>query len=307
MQKNTKNGLSVVICTRNRQKDLQKCIDSLAEQKIDDISVPIEIIIIDDGNLTEETIDQFESQLSPRFSFRYHQKSDPGLIFSRVESIKLASYEIMLFIDDDIELFPNYLSTLYKTYLKNPDVVGVGGVDQFINSRRKWKFFGMIIGYHSGNCGKLSKSGYGGSMQEWIKIKEAFQTEYLSGCNMSFLKGTLAGLKPTEWLTSYSLGEDLYLSLYANKRGPLLINPDLKVLHHQSQASRDKVETVAYTEVVNHYHLLNYTDNNFSRKIYQLYTASGLFLKSLIQRKHRNKAKGYFKGILYVARNLYKT
>lgn len=296
-------GLSIIICTRNRIEDLKKCIISISKSKINHIVIPIELIIIDDGEISPTEISFFKRLLSPSIELIYEKKNEPGLFMSRIRSIEVANYDILLFLDDDIEITDNYyLEKLIKTYLSYPNVVGVGGVDNSIKASLKWKLFTRLIQYSSGRTGKLSISSYGGSMHYWPTSKEIFQTEFLHGCNMSFKKDALENLEIVDWLSSYSLGEDIYLSQYAMKKGPLIINPELRVDHHHSPTSRDKLELVSYTEVTNHYYLLNYMGARRISYLAQIWTTFGLYLLSII--KNSNSAKGYRKGVIFLLSNL---
>ncbi|SEU23331.1 glycosyltransferase family A protein [Paenibacillus sp. NFR01] len=249
-------SLSVAICTRNRIADLTRCIRSIATQNIGQTQ-PVEVIIIDDGEIPQATLHQFETLLAARgYPLVYFKKNDRGLWLSRIKAVELSAMDIILFLDDDVEIPDHYLSTLLQTYLDHPNCAGVGGVA--IGMRNS--FFGtlrcLLSFQQSLSSGKLSLSGQAGSMYNWHKARRIFRTEFQHGCNMSFKTSAIRGLQPIPWLTSYSVGEDIMLSRIAQRSGPLYINPELKLLHHESPASRDNLEVVAYTRVMNHVYLL---------------------------------------------------
>lgn len=297
-------GLSIVICTRNRPDDLIRCVSSIVEQELP--SIPIEILVMDDGALTiDHWFKLAELMLHTPIELRYHKKLQAGLLFSRLESLAASSYELLLFLDDDVELDADYLLRLVRIYQSEAEISGVGGRDRLIEpAGPAWSLFCRIFLYSSGDSGKLSRSGYGGSMPEWVSQKENFNTEFLLGCNMSFRKNALDALMAVDWLQSYSLGEDLYLSHIAMQTGRLIISPQLTVKHNQSQLSRDNDEQVAYTEIVNHFHLLKLKNAKARQHVYQLWTACGLLLRSVLKRDLHFRIKGYRRAIGFIMNRL---
>lgn len=290
--------MTIAICTRNRPDDLSRCIDSIAGQSI---GFPAEVLIVDDGDLPGDLTDGFRRSLAVKgIRLRHVRKREAGLLLSRIESVRLAAYERLLFLDDDAELEEGYLQRLSELYDRHPGAAGIGGLDSRLGSSFQWDLFCRVFLYAARRPGKLSPSGYGGAMPRWGKEKAPFETEYLAGFNMSFRTFALRDLQPVDWLTSYSLGEDLYLSNAARRHGPLWIDPGLRIRHHQSPVSRDREEQVAYTEIVNHYRLLRMKNAKAWRIGVQLWTAAGLYLRSLLKKELRRKSPGYRRGITSV-------
>lgn len=300
-------GLSIAICTRNRPDDLIRCVSSIAKQSLPELL--LEIVIMDDGELTLSHIHQLSELIElTSIELRYHKKLQPGLLFSRMESLAVSRYELLLFLDDDVELDANYLIHLVQTYQDQMDVSGIGGRDRLIPpASLVWRLYGRFFLYSSGASGKLSASGYGGSMPEWSGMKHDFSTDFLLGCNMSFRKSALLGLKAVDWLQSYSLGEDIYLSYIAQQTGKLLVSPQLTVKHNQSPASRDKEEQVAYMEIVNHYYLLQLKNATSRQYMYQLWTALGLMFRAVLKKNLHNRIKGYWRAIRFISHRLITT
>ncbi|EHL78622.1 glycosyltransferase family A protein [Bacillus smithii] len=298
------NGLTIAICTRNRFNDLKRCVSSIARQNLV-WDFPIELIIVDDGELLDKEINELKSILKKNINFVYYKKYNPGLFLSRIEVTSLANYNIILFLDDDVELFDiNYLNKLLKTYMDYPECVGVGGIDGSMKISKRWSLYTRLICFNSGKPGKLSLSGYTGSMTTWLSMKDCFYTEFFHGCNMSFKSKSIKNIPLVEWLKSYSLGEDVFLSYIASKSGKLIINPKLIVNHFHSAASRDKASKVAYTEIVNHWHLLKFKDAKGIQYLCHFWTATGLLFISIF--KHPYKTKGYLKGIFFILKQLIK-
>lgn len=290
-------GLSVAICTRNRVQDLTRCIHSITGQSIGRM-YPIEVIIIDDGDIPEDALAGFKARLQGcGYSFTYYRKTtDRGLWMSRIRAVELSSMDKILFLDDDVELPEHYLATLIKTYDDHPDCAGIGGIaigmrNSFLGTIRCLLSFQQSLSH-----GKLSLSGQAGSMYNWHKARKIFRTEFQHGCNMSFKTAAISGLEPVPWLNSYSVGEDLFLSRIAGRSGPLYINPELKLLHHESPASRDNLENVAYMRVLNHVHLLKDKRSGPIGYLALIWTTLYLILREQ-PKKNIAAISGYKKGL----------
>lgn len=297
-------GITIAICTRNRPDDLKRCVDSIARSSIPAHAI-IEVIIIDDGNLDDIFVQGLIAALQPRLKCSYYKKYEPGLFLSRIQALRLAEHPIVLFFDDDVEIEGEYLRTLQDTYAECPDLAGVGGIDVLLTPPNKLRqLFGYIFCLNSGNPAKRSRSQFGDSMIYWKDAATSFETDFLSGCNMSFRKAALQRLEPVGWLQHYSFCEDVYLSYTARRRGRLIINPGLKVRHNQTPVSRDKVKNVAYMEIVNSYHLMEFENAGVRDYMVLIWSGIGKLLSCGIRDNKAERFGGYVNGLAKVARLL---
>jgi GT2 family glycosyltransferase len=291
-------GLTIAICTRNRPDDVRNCVESIGLQKKIPADLPVEVLLIDDGEMPPPLIDSYKVLLPPKFTVRYYKKEKKGLFLSRLEAIRQASHDVLLFLDDDVTIMEDYLSVLWTTYAENGSAAGVGGIDILV---KKYVFpenlFFRLFMISSSDRGKLSFTGFPNSMNTWGEADTAFETDFLSGCNMSFRKDALEDLGPVEWLHNYSLGEDIFFSLIAGKKGALIVNPSLRVKHCRATSSRDDVETIAYTRVLNHFLLLRYFFPNSARQLCFFWTVLGLHVGAIAKMRWR-VLKGFARGFL---------
>lgn len=273
-------GLTIALCTRNRPDDLRRAIDSVLACAGELDGVAVELLVVDDGRLGEAWLaDTARAAASAGWRFAYHNKRvRAGLMRSRVEAVACAAGDVILFLDDDLEVEHGYLATLVRTYLANPELAGVGGVDVLSRPAPLWRrAYEVAIGYRSPRQGKQSISGFGGGMDQWATRTAPFHVDFLYGCNMSFRRDAIRELDAPAFFSDYSLGEDHYISAVASRSGPLLAEPRMRVRHHQSPISRDRAEQVFYTQLVNHFHLLRALDAPLSRRLALVVTAAGLF------------------------------
>jgi glycosyltransferase involved in cell wall biosynthesis len=86
-------SVSVVICTRNRPAHLQQCLERMQHQ----VSMPAEIIVVDNASNTDET-----RKVAEAFStVRYVREDRPGLDIARNRGAAEASCDVVAYTDDD--------------------------------------------------------------------------------------------------------------------------------------------------------------------------------------------------------------
>jgi glucosyl-dolichyl phosphate glucuronosyltransferase len=115
--------ISVVIPTRNRADLLAPALESILTQDL--AQSRFEVLVIDNGSTddTQHVIDQYKGQLA-NLSGIY--APEPGLHTGRHVGMKVAKGDILVFVDDDIESLPTWLSSI-DTSFQDPQVAMVGG------------------------------------------------------------------------------------------------------------------------------------------------------------------------------------
>ncbi len=288
------------MCTRNRPVELARCLQALLSAGPPEGASYTEVIITDDGTSAPELVSQLRSQAeAANFRFRHIINPGPhGLIHTRRLAIRAATGEVILFLDDDAQIAPDYLEHLVARYRDTPAAVGIGGIDVLASRRgllrRTWA---RVFLEDSGDAGRLSLSGYSGSGIRWSDASGAFRSEFLSGCNMSFRRAVLGGVEAAPWLEGYSLGEDVYLSLIAGANGPLFVDPALRVWHHRSPSSREGAAATARSAIVNHYHLLRVRGMRWLNYAALHWTAVGLMVTALVRRGGPARIRAYMNGL----------
>lgn len=105
--------LSVVICTRNRAAQLQRCLETFRNLQS---NAQWELILVDNGS-TDDTAKVVE-QFKQRAPFPVHPvfEGRPGLGRARNAGWRIASGAIIAFTDDDCYPAPDYLSKLLECF-----------------------------------------------------------------------------------------------------------------------------------------------------------------------------------------------
>lgn len=130
--------LSLIIPTKNRKYVLVDLLNSLTQQ----VKIPNEIIVIDQSENEYLYINEvmiFKSYLNLIY---IHEPKIKGLVEAKKIGIKIANYELIAFIDDDILLDKNYFEIIVEGFKLNQNMFGCSG---FIINNNKDNIFKTLI------------------------------------------------------------------------------------------------------------------------------------------------------------------
>ena len=115
--------ISIIVPVYNRAGEIEEFLSSFSDQ---DSKTGFEIIIVDDGSTDElqEVLDSYAAKLKIRYF--YQQNQGPGA--ARNRGMSEAAGELMVFIDSDCTVPPNYISQL-QTALSEDNFDAFGGPD----------------------------------------------------------------------------------------------------------------------------------------------------------------------------------
>ena len=116
--------VSVVIPTYNRSALLRNAVDSVLAQ---DTHVPFEIVIVD-NNSQDDTAAVVRSLMDAhRGRLRYVVEREQGNAHARNRGVESAAAGIIAFIDDDVTVASNWLTSLKQALDSRQDLSFVGG------------------------------------------------------------------------------------------------------------------------------------------------------------------------------------
>lgn len=247
-------SVSVVVCTRNRPGSLLRCLRSILAQTV----LPHEVIIVDDGQLEAESR-ELMAALCAAAGVRYVclQKHVPGLPASRNLALKNARGDIVQFLDDDVELEPDFCRHILRLYRLDPDeiVVGVDGVliDPPSTAARAFAIVYRIAGWWALRPKHVRLL----PLPEALRDKRwAVPTHLLGGACMSFRRSALLHESFDEALNGYALGEDRDMSLRMYRRGRLLHSRGARAVHHHDPTGRPDHFAFGRMTVLNYVHIM---------------------------------------------------
>ena len=110
--------VTVVICTRDRPDELERCLASFSTQT----RRPDQILVVDNASKDERTM-----QVARRAGVDYVREDRPGLDVARNTGAKAAKGDVVVYTDDDVVITPNWLEQLIMAFDAD-DVMAVTGL-----------------------------------------------------------------------------------------------------------------------------------------------------------------------------------
>jgi len=182
-----------------------------------------ELIVVDQTQEINDAYQQRLDELRQQYDFRYIRLPEPNLTFARNVGLKEASGDVIIFIDDDVELEPDFISNHVKCYA-DPAVGAVAG--RVIESKGDTTHPSKLIG-----CLRED-----GSIIGNFHLSDRREVDYGRGCNMSFRRDHLIDIGLCD--ERYSGGfyrEDSDLFARVKRLGKKVVfEPTTRVVHLES-------------------------------------------------------------------------
>jgi glycosyltransferase involved in cell wall biosynthesis len=114
--------ISAIICTHNRDSYLGAAIDSVLSQEFSD---DFEVIVVD--NSSSDRTSEVVKQRMADSRLKYIYEPTIGLSVARNTGARVASADILAYLDDDAVASPQWLDSLYSAYQHNSRIAIAGG------------------------------------------------------------------------------------------------------------------------------------------------------------------------------------
>lgn len=299
------SSTEVVICTRNRAPELQRCLASVLAQAVTRLTV----FIIDgsDDDVSQKVVDQVRTLAPLNYLIKY-LKTTAGLTRQRNAAIDQleAATEYVLFLDDDVIIGAEYVAAIERVFHKDDvsEIAGVGGTIQNPPLRRN-SLLRRVFLLDSKRGGKVLPSGV--NVQPF-DVKELTPVDWLSGCTMSFRRCIFNEFQFDSTMQDYSLGEDVDFTFRLSRRYRLLITPEAQIWHLQAESGRDDAMRYARRQILFRYRLVLSNPNELSVAAF-LWCCLGDILQNLTypsrisMRRQYRRVLGVALGLFDVARS----
>ena len=120
------NKISIIITTRNRLEALQQyALASLTRLQFE--ALPYEIIIVD-NNSDDNTFSYLQNYCQKNKHLKIFQEKKPGASAGRNYGVSMASGELLMFMDDDCEIDPDWLTRAYQNHCQKNYFLGQGQI-----------------------------------------------------------------------------------------------------------------------------------------------------------------------------------
>ncbi len=251
-ESSTRITIAFVICTKDREADLRRCIDTIATQT----RMPEQLVIVDSGSDGAESVVRAFEIAHPEVRVDY-LRSEPSLTRQRNIGIDRVHCDVIAFIDDDVLLEPAYLAEIERAFCApgNEEIVGVNPwLDQPENATR----FSLLVRriflmVRSDADGRMQPSGFG-TMTWDTSIEGLHDVEIGSGVT-AYRRSLFEQIRFDEHFDGYGYMEDQEFSYRASRIGRLVANPRARLFHNMSPSARIDRRRLAEMQVLNHYYV----------------------------------------------------
>ena len=297
---------SVVISTKGRVTDLRRCLASLARQTL----LPFEVVIVDAGDIPDPEL--FFQPFRKFLTIRYI-RAQVGLTCARNTGARESKGELILFLDDDTELEPDYLEKIMEVFSRDTGH-RVGGVSGKIISLRE--------GYDIPLSGKIRLAGkkiignlfflpvekngcfHPGGFPTYPPsvTRDIIPVQCLYGANMAFRHEVLDRYPFDETLEGYCFMEDDDIAYRISREYVNMYTPCARLRHFESPVSRDQ-DFFRKKMLIKNYHYLfrKNIPRSITRTVIFWWSVLGLVITDFLTGNPEG-IKGLFAGIIAVFR-----
>lgn len=274
----------------NRFNSLNATINSFFSNHI----LPNQVVIVDQSNdgktssLIKDLIDRDEYKSN--CNFIYEHQEYPSSTDARNSGINIATNEILIFSDDDVEVKEDTLANIINIMDDN-SISMISAINE-LEGQTKSKL-GYLLGFKSffkRKIGHVAPAIFG---RFPTKIEKETKTEWAMGFFFVVRKSLVDkwGLKWDENLKSYAYAEDLDFSYSYYKKSKeeglkCIISSDVIVKHLQSQEYRIPSRKTTFMYVLNRAYL--YKKHNFGFRYWIMFNIANYSMLTIRRIKKQN-------------------
>lgn len=299
--------VSVVIPTKNRPYDLERCLKSIIAQ-----TYPVDEIIIIDGSENDHTkklCEIFAQKYG--IAIKYIKQESGGLATARNLGNEYATGDIVFNLEDDIILDRDFVKEIVEVFKKDErgEIGGVGGIQISLNDKHYNKIrellytiFGLFFFRDFIRKGSVTISGHHARLPRKFSYVEWLY-------NAAYRKEVVKRFKYDENLertSSFAYYDDLDFSYTVSRTYKLVLNPRAKYVHLSSFTGHYHLDIykVASVKIQNHYYLVK--KHRFSKAAFW-WSTFGLLISYAVlgikNKEHRLAFRGLIDGIKRIVTN----
>lgn len=284
----------LVVPTKDRPVDIQNLFASIITQ-----TRKPDLVIVVDGS--DKPIESIVTSFSGRINLKYYPCRPPSLPKQRNVGIANLPEDTdwLGFLDDDLVLENDTIQNL-ETFIINQRNSKLKGIGLSIINQPppKKSIFNNLFLMDVNAPGKITKAGYPTPIPF---ITKDVKTDWIYGGATFWAADIFKKFNYDEWFAGTGYLEDVDFSYRVSREYDLMISATAKCNHYdhgvslQREASRAEWQLTAWWYFVN-----KYKDFSIFLVLWAMY---GLILKNLLMlvvtgnRKHVQRAKGYWKGV----------
>lgn len=233
----------LIVCTRNRADMLVSLLRNISQCEC----IPAYVVVVDSSDVawTEEYFNSINAQMP--FELHY-LASRSGLPYQRNVGISYAqtnlpSLDFAHFLDDDVEVPPEYFLNIERAFGRGDDIVAVGAYDSNHTQNRQTFMRRILLLGSRESQGTILKSGIALAPS---KPEKPTKVQWLPGFGIN-VRFNILGAPNSIWDGSYRMyGEDVDACLAIKRMGALVVDPKVHLKHYQAPAQREGIATIHY-------------------------------------------------------------
>ncbi|MCF4966590.1 hormogonium polysaccharide biosynthesis glycosyltransferase HpsN [Nostoc sp. CMAA1605] len=218
--------VTVIIPTYGREEPLRDSIADVLNQNYPNF----EVLVVDQSPTHQADIQSYLEELAAKAKIKWFRLSWASLPGARNYGVRRSAGEIIIFIDDDVKLTPDYISNHVKNYLQSPEIGAVAGrvFDRMKLGESKGEF---EIEYLPPEAMNPGIAWYHIDLVHTIKPQQVLSAR---GCNMSFRREifTKYGLRFDERFRGSAVREESDFCLRFRQTGyKIWYDPEACLVH----------------------------------------------------------------------------
>jgi len=229
--------ISVIVPTLANREELLACVKSIQNQTV----APAEVIIVNDGDLAPGDTERIQKTFDCSVEFT-SSDGPAGTSTARNTGVREASSPVVLILDDDVVIGPNYLERLREVYnmWDSCQLAGIGGFDSSLRIPSALERMYNQLFYLGDKGWQINAVG----MQSWDPtIQQVTRTKWLSGNNASYKREILLEYPFPHWCGGREPLEDVAMGIQLKQQGyHCLIDPTLPVQHNQGEDNETSID-----------------------------------------------------------------
>jgi glycosyltransferase involved in cell wall biosynthesis len=253
--------VSIITPTFRRPTEVAGLLENLGQQTL----LPAEVILVDGAPREEtETEKVVAAAVSGSLPFECHYiRHGRGTAIQRNAGIDRAASDFIAFIDDDVRLDPEFLSTMMSVFAEDEEKT-VGGIVGYrtnrhfrLNERRRWRWYRRLRLLTIYEPGRYDfQSGYPINALMQPPFSGLRQVDFMTtACAVWRREVFDAGLRFDPFFCDYGVLEDAHLSLRAGRQWKLLQCGDAHCVELSSPNGRVNRKEIGFKSVVNPYYV----------------------------------------------------
>ncbi len=227
--------VSAVIPTRNRPNDLLRAVESVIRQS----HLPNQLLIIDqsqDDKSMQLVRNLFEKEKIDSELIYIHDISITGLVHAKDVGVKKSSGDVVMFLEDDVILGPDYIHSLLRGFIDSPTMMGTCGVMTEVSKYSK--IYQIIFNLFHRGFFRDPRVTIHGNPYRWDE--RMIPSNYLSG-GLSAFRREVFDTVPFDIRNEFFMLEDIDFSTRAERtfgKGKFFINTEARLDHLFSPINR---------------------------------------------------------------------